>query len=313
MSDMSSMDLPAFFARYDRNVRRLMAVSSCITLLLSAVIATRLVTAPPPRLKGIWVTGVFFPPVVALGWWLFTEFMARSNHRTQTLRGDLPVNADDARNGIRIANAGFAFTIVLMAVVITQQILMASMAFSVPVGAFAGLSVMSVTTIAVGAVTIYLGNLWPRMPTPRTPERKAAAKMKANRGAGWFMVIVGTLVVLLGLFLPYIAPVIRPPPPPFEASKHKEISLPQDELDKFVGRYDFGNDFLISVTHDGPMLRVFREHSPGAQPAPIYPEAPHAFFWKAVEAQIRFTVDASGTVTGAEFRQGEDWQPGKRQ
>ncbi len=54
----------------------------------------------------------------------------------------------------------------------------------------------------VGAVTIYLGNLWPRMPTPRAPERKAATTMKVNRFSGWLMVIIG----VLGLFLPLLHP-----------------------------------------------------------------------------------------------------------
>ncbi len=126
------------------------------------------------------------------------------------------------------------------------------------------------------------------MPVSRALEQKAAATMKANRYAGWFMVIVGLLVMLWGLVMP-ISPSARPfAPPPFEASKHKEIVLPAADLDKFVGRYDFGNDFVVRVTHDGPTLQVFREHSPGARPAPIYPEGPRAFFWKAVEAQIRF-------------------------
>ncbi len=66
------------------------------------------------------------------------------------------------------------------------------------------------------------------------------------------------------------------------------------------------------MTHDGATLRVLREVSPGARAAPIYPEAPTAFFWKAVEAQIRFTLDARGGVTGAEFREAGPWQPGKR-
>jgi hypothetical protein len=63
-----------------------------------------------------------------------------------------------------------------------------------------------VIMLVVGAVTIYLGNLWPRMPTPRAPERTAAIRMKANRISGWVMVISGLLVVLLGLFLPLLVP-----------------------------------------------------------------------------------------------------------
>lgn len=311
MSDALT-DMRPFFARHDRNTRLLMAASLCITLLLAALIATRLTAVPLPRLKGVWEMGVFFPPTVAIGWGIFTEYMMRSK-KHRIVRDEAPLmNADDARNGMRIANAGFAFTAVLMAVVIIQQLLMTSLAFRIYMGPLVGFSIARVTTIAVGLVTIYLGNLWPRMPVSRAPERKAAATMKANRGAGWFMVIVGVLVVLWGLFMPYIAPKIRLGPPPFEASKHHEIALSTAELDKFVGRYDFGDGFVVSVTRDGSTLRVFRENSPGAQPARVYPEAPNAFFWKVVEAQIRFIVEADGTVIGAQFRQAGDWQPGKR-
>jgi hypothetical protein len=57
---------------------------------------------------------------------------------------------------------------------------------------------------------------------------------------------------------------------------------------------------------------VLREGLPGETGAPVYPEAPSSFFWKAVEAQIRFTTDASGDVNGAEFREAGSWQRGKR-
>ena len=83
-------------------------------------------------------------------------------------------------------------------------------------------------------------------------------------------------------------------------------------LDKFVGRYDFGSGFVITVTRDGGTLQVLREGVPGAQLLPIFPEAPLAFFWKVVDAQIRFTTDESGAVTGAEFAQGNLKLTGKR-
>ena len=104
------------------------------------------------------------------------------------------------------------------------------------------------------------------------------------------------LHLLLGTGVLPAAPVPPAPPPP---TKHTEIALPAAELEKFVGRYDFGNGFVIAVTRDGAMLRVLREGIPGAQALPIYPEAPLAFFWKTADAQIRFTTDASGAVTGA--------------
>ncbi len=104
------------------------------------------------------------------------------------------------------------------------------------------------------------------------------------------------LHLLLGTGLLPAAPV--PPAPPLP-TKHTEIALPAAELDKFVGRYDFGNGFMIAVTRDGATLRVLREDTPDAPAMPIFPEAPLAFFWKAVDAQIRFTTDESGAVTGA--------------
>ena len=47
-----------------------------------------------------------------------------------------------------------------------------------------------------------------------------------------------------------------------------------------------------------------REGVPGARRLQILPEAPLAFFWKAMDAQLRFTTDASGEVTGAVLTQG---------
>lgn len=117
------------------------------------------------------------------------------------------------------------------------------------------------------------------------------------------------LHVLIGTPVAATPPV--PPPPPAPA-KHTEIALPASALDRFVGRYDFGPGFTIAVTRVGETLRVLREGIPGAQEAAIYPEAPLAFFWKVVDAQIRFTTDASGAVTGAELSQAGQTFTGKR-
>jgi hypothetical protein len=96
----------------------------------------------------------------------------------------------------------------------------------------------------------------------------------------------------------------RPPPTaPIRPTKHTEISVPAADLDKFVGRYELGKDFVIAVARDGATLWVLRLNAPG-YPAPIFPEAPLAFFWKVFDAQLRFTADASGAVTGAELTQG---------
>ncbi len=227
MTDTTSIDAAAFFDRYDRKTWRLMVTAISITAVLAAVIAIRLLTAGT-RAKPIgamWGLGVVFPLCLAVGWWVFTDFLTR--RRFSAPDTGLPMNADDARNGMRIANAGFAFNVVLMVVVIAQQAFMGLLIFGYAVAPPIGYSFPRITMVAVGAVTIYLGNLWPRMPIARAPEAKPALRMKANRYAGWFMVIVGLLVLLWGLFAPHTPPPTRFAPPPFEASKHKEISLRQ--------------------------------------------------------------------------------------
>jgi CubicO group peptidase (beta-lactamase class C family) len=98
-------------------------------------------------------------------------------------------------------------------------------------------------------------------------------------------------------------PAVPPAPTPFVPPT--ETSLPVAELDKVAGRYDFGG-FVVAITRDGEYLyaQAQREGVPGVPRLQILPEAPLAFFWKALDAQIRFTTDASGMVTGAVLTQG---------
>lgn len=50
----------------------------------------------------------------------------------------------------------------------------------------------------------------------------------------------------------------------------------------------------------------------GAPAFPIFPEAPLSFFWRVVDAQVRFTADAAGKVTGAILSQAGQQLSGKR-
>jgi hypothetical protein len=206
MTDTSLTDLGPFFERYDRRNRLVFVAEISASLVLSAVIfaRTQLLTGEPGPVLAYQRFFVVFPPVFIVAWQVFGELLARGRRKASQPDGRHPAGADDARNGMRIAKAGFAFNIIVMGSVIVQQAFMALSALGYPTGdAFA-----RVTTVAVGVVTIYLGNLWPRMPTPRIPERTAALRMRANRFSGWLMVVVGALAVLLGLFLPLIYPLM---------------------------------------------------------------------------------------------------------
>jgi serine-type D-Ala-D-Ala carboxypeptidase/endopeptidase len=115
--------------------------------------------------------------------------------------------------------------------------------------------------------------------------------------------------ILIGRPVAPTPPVPPAPPPP---TQHAEISLPAEQLEKFVGRYDFDSRIIIAITREGAVLRAQREGVVGAQALQIFPKAPLAFFWKAVDAQIEFTTDANGAVTGAGLSQGGQLLTGKR-
>lgn len=76
-----------------------------------------------------------------------------------------------------------------------------------------------------------------------------------------------------------------------------EVELPVEELDRVVGRYDFGDGVNI-IKREGGQLVSIRE---GVPTLPIFPEAPLRFFFKAINAQLRFTIDDAGGVDGVVF------------
>jgi CubicO group peptidase (beta-lactamase class C family) len=140
------------------------------------------------------------------------------------------------------------------------------------------------------------------------PAKGTAVVALANSAAEPSTTDLG-LRVLIGSPMPPTPPVPPAPPP---VSARTEITLSAAELDRVVGRYDFGGGVVFVVTREGDGLRAQRQGSVTGPVLPIYPEAPLRFFWKAVDAQVVFTADASGKVTGAEFSQSGVSAPGTR-
>jgi len=103
--------------------------------------------------------------------------------------------------------------------------------------------------------------------------------------------------------------VAEPPPPP---ASRTEVPLAVEELDRVAGRYDFGPGVVFRIWREGDALRAQREGSATGPVMSIYPEAPLRFFWKAVDAQVVFTTDDSGKVTGAVFTQSAQSLPGRK-
>ena len=94
-TEMGSTDMAPFFKRYDLRNRLVLGAALCASLVLSAVIATRMLSVEMPGLKGVpvvWGMGVLFSPLFIALWWTFGEFMARRRHKTSSPDGSQPKN-----------------------------------------------------------------------------------------------------------------------------------------------------------------------------------------------------------------------------
>lgn len=95
-------------------------------------------------------------------------------------------------------------------------------------------------------------------------------------------------------------------PPPKE---HKEISLTAEVLDKYVGRYELLPGFHVMLTRENTKLFAQATGQPKVE---VFPETPTTFFYKVVDAQLSFNVDADGHVTGLTLHQSGREMPAKR-
>ena len=83
------------------------------------------------------------------------------------------------------------------------------------------------------------------------------------------------------------------PTAPIAAAPHERpiVSLSPAELDRLTGRYRLAPQVLLTVTRDGSQLMA---QLTGQLALPIFAASPTEFFWKAVDAQLRFELDTDG-------------------
>jgi hypothetical protein len=94
--------------------------------------------------------------------------------------------------------------------------------------------------------------------------------------------------------LPADSPLIRKP------LERTEISLDTEQLQAYVGRYEFGPGMILTITRGG--TKLFAQLT-GQGELPIYPESETKFFLRAVDAQITFRTDTQGRVNALTLHQ----------
>ena len=90
-------------------------------------------------------------------------------------------------------------------------------------------------------------------------------------------------------------------PKPAPAKQRTAITLPAATLERYVGTYQLAPNFVIEVTADGDALYG---QPTGQQKFRLWPESELDFFLKEVDAQVTFTRDAQGKITGLVLHQG---------
>jgi hypothetical protein len=73
--------------------------------------------------------------------------------------------------------------------------------------------------------------------------------------------------------------------------------------DSYVGQYELGPNFIITVTREGDSLMTQATGQPKIE---LFPESEAKFFLKIVDAQITFVKDEKGQVTDLILHQGGD-------
>jgi len=74
----------------------------------------------------------------------------------------------------------------------------------------------------------------------------------------------------------------------------KEIQLSAETLKRFVGSYQVQPGVFLTITQDNTQLKARLSGQPAIE---IYPQSETTFFYKVVDAQINFDIDATGKVT----------------
>ena len=86
------------------------------------------------------------------------------------------------------------------------------------------------------------------------------------------------------------------PPSALKARPRTAIDLPASALPAYAGVYEFAPGWELRVTMQNGAL--YGVSSLGGTPARLWPESPTEFFLKETDAQVTFTRDANGAVTG---------------
>jgi len=93
------------------------------------------------------------------------------------------------------------------------------------------------------------------------------------------------------------------------AKQRKEVKVDAAVLEKYTGRYQLAPTFIITITREGDHLYAQATAQPRFE---IFAEDDRNFFYKVVDAQLTFVLDATGRATSLVLHQNGANAPGNR-
>jgi hypothetical protein len=92
-------------------------------------------------------------------------------------------------------------------------------------------------------------------------------------------------------------------------AERQAVKIDPKLYDRLAGDYELSPGFVITVLRRGDKLI---SQATGQPEAELFPESESRFFLKVVDAQVDFTIDADGRVTGLVLHQGGQDLPAKK-
>ncbi len=89
----------------------------------------------------------------------------------------------------------------------------------------------------------------------------------------------------------------------------KEVVVPADILESYVGSYELMPGFILTISKDGNQMKA---QATGQPIADIFPKSNNVFYLKVVTAQITFNKGSDGTVESLTLLQGGQEMTGKK-
>ena len=89
----------------------------------------------------------------------------------------------------------------------------------------------------------------------------------------------------------------------------KEVIVPDEILESYVGEYELMPQFILTVTKEGSQLKT---QATGQPMVDIFPKSENVFYLKVVEAQLTFNRNDNGEVESVTLLQGGQEMTGKK-